>query len=252
MAAGNFAACLAVVLKHEGGYVDHPKDPGGATNLGVTIGTLRAWRGRPVTKAEVKALTVADVTPIYRQNYWLAVGADALPVGVDLAVFDPAVNSGPARAKQWFAKARAGGDDPVGLIRRICDARMGFLQALRTWSSFGKGWTRRVADIRARAEAMARAGQPAEQRVAAANAEAGRAATASARAAAQAKIATTSTGAVVAPAPIAAAADWVTFAVVILAVAVPLAVLALRSWHRSRAEAEVARAYATVAMESSQ
>lgn len=248
MAAGNFAACLAVVLKHEAGYVDHPKDPGGATNLGVTIGTLRAWRGRAVSKAEVKALTVADVTPIYRQNYWNAVGADALPVGVDLAVFDPAVNSGPARAKQWYSKARQGGADPVGLIRRICDVRMGFLQALKTWSSFGRGWTSRVADIRARAEAMARASQPAAAQRQAASEEASRAAAAARKAATQSKTivatATASPGA-----PIAAGADWMVMVIVVVAVVLPLAVLGLRAWHRSRVEADISRAYSTLTSE---
>lgn len=246
MSAGNFDACLAVVLKHEGGYVDHPKDPGGATNLGVTIGTLRAWRGRAVTKAEVRALTVADVKPIYRQNYWNAVGADALLRGVDLAVFDPAVNSGPGRAKQWYATARRGAADSVGLVRGICDARMGFLQRLGNWSSFGKGWSRRVADIRARGEAMARAGQPAAEVAAAATAEATRAATAARKADAQAKTITTAAAGSPA-APAAAGGDWTMIVIVVLAVAIPLAFLALRAWLRSRYEADVSAAYVTLA-----
>ncbi|MCA0318234.1 MAG: hypothetical protein LCH88_09210 [Proteobacteria bacterium] len=248
MAAGNFDACLAVILRHEGGYVDHPKDPGGATNRGVTIGTLSGWLGRPATKAEVRALTAADVTPIYRKNYWDACGCDALPAGVDLAVFDPAVNSGPPRAKQWYAKARQASAEPVPLVRRICDVRMGFLQALRTWGRFGRGWASRVADIRARGEVMARAGQSAATIRTAATAEASRAAQAARKAATQAKTITTAAAGSPA-APAAAGAGWTLIIVVVLAVAIPLAFLALRAWHRSRYEAELSRAYVTVASE---
>jgi lysozyme family protein len=250
MAAGNFDACLPVILKHEGGYVDDKHDPGGATNRGVTIGTLSGWLGRPATKAEVRALTVADVTPIYRKNYWNACGCDALPAGVDLAVFDPAVNSGPGRAKQWYAKARQASAEPVPLVRRICDVRMGFLQALRTWGRFGKGWASRVADIRARAEAMARkvAGQSAATVRTEATAEASRAAQAARKAATQSKTITTAAASSPA-APAAAGADWTLIVVVILAVAVPLAFLALRAWHRSRYEAELSHAYLNVAAE---
>ncbi len=81
MARENFERALALVLKHEGGYVDHPADPGGATNRGVTRATLAAWRGRPVSKAEVRALTRLEASAIYRKNYWDAVRADELPAG---------------------------------------------------------------------------------------------------------------------------------------------------------------------------
>lgn len=74
------------MLVHEGGYVDHPKDPGGATNLGITIGTLRGWLGRQATKAEVKALTTTTVAPIYRAKYWDKIGGDDLPSRLDAAM----------------------------------------------------------------------------------------------------------------------------------------------------------------------
>ena len=70
MAESNFERALACVLRHEGGYGDHPADPGGATNFGVTRATLAHHRGRPVTKAEVRALTRAEAAGIYRQRYW--------------------------------------------------------------------------------------------------------------------------------------------------------------------------------------
>ncbi|MFC3704456.1 glycoside hydrolase family 108 protein [Devosia honganensis] len=170
MAKNNFAHALGEVLKHEGGYVDHPSDPGGATNLGVTIGTLSGWLGRKATKAEVKALTVKDVTPIYRKNYWSRVRGDDLPAGLDLAVFDFAVNSGPdraARALQTIVGVSVDGvigPITLGVIERIgatavigdlCSHRLAFLERLPTWPTFGKGWSRRVAAVRAEALSMA-------------------------------------------------------------------------------------------------
>ncbi|MDR7036095.1 lysozyme family protein [Methylobacterium sp. BE186] len=172
MAAANFERALALVLQHEGGYVDHPADPGGATNLGITIGTLSGWLGRPATKAEVKALTRAAVAPIYRRNYWDAVRGDDLPGGVDYCVFDFAVNSGQGRAIPSLQRAIGVADDgvigPITLanvasrsstqtIERICDDRMVFLRRLSTWPTFGKGWTKRVEGVRVEALALATA-----------------------------------------------------------------------------------------------
>jgi lysozyme family protein len=170
MAAANFERALALVLVHEGGYVDHPADPGGATNLGVTIGTLSDWLGRPATKAEVQALTKAAVAPIYRRNYWNAVRGDDLPPGVDYCVFDFAVNSGKGRAIPSLQRALSVADDgkigpltlaaasckdPGQTIERICADRLAFLRRLSTWSTFGRGWSARVEGVRAEAMALA-------------------------------------------------------------------------------------------------
>lgn len=175
MAAANFERALALVLVHEGGYVDHPKDPGGATNLGITIGTLSAWLGRPATKAEVRALTAATVAPIYRRNYWDAIRADELPAGVDYCAFDFAVNSGRKRGAMSLQRAVGVADDgAVGkitlaaaagkpaaqTIERICADRLAFLRRLSTWPTFGKGWSSRVEGVRAEALAMARVAVP--------------------------------------------------------------------------------------------
>ncbi|KFC63965.1 Secretion activator protein [Bosea sp. LC85] len=148
-----FTICLPITLAHEGGYVDHPKDPGGATNLGVTIGTLSSWLGRRASKAEVRALTVKAVEPIYRKNYWQAANCPAYQPGADLCVFDAAVNSGPGRAVQWAKGVKAASGKVF--VAAYCDARLGFLKRLGTWSSFGKGWSRRVAEIRAKGTTMA-------------------------------------------------------------------------------------------------
>lgn len=167
---GRFEACLPLILKHEGGYVDHPKDPGGATNLGITQATLTEWLGRPATKTEVKALAPATVAPIYRANYWSAVSADKLPVGVDYVAFDCAVNHGPARARRWLQAAAGvtvdGALGPVTLaaikargaaeiIRRLSTGREAFYRGLSTFPTFGKGWIKRNTEVTAKALEMA-------------------------------------------------------------------------------------------------
>ncbi|HRK23557.1 MAG TPA: glycosyl hydrolase 108 family protein [Beijerinckiaceae bacterium] len=162
MVARNFSRCLALTLRHEGGYSDHPADPGGATNLGITRAVLAEWRGRPVTRAEVRALQRSEAEVIYRRLYWDAVGGDELPAGIDLAVFDYAVNSGVDRAVRTLqrilglaADGIAGVDTiraaraarSVDVIRAICAARRGFLGRLKTFFVFGRGWLRRVEAI---------------------------------------------------------------------------------------------------------
>lgn len=171
MAASNYARAFALTLKHEGGYVDNAADPGGATNLGVTIGTLSTWLGRRATKAEVRALTKDSVAPIYRRFFWDVIRGDDLPAGVDYAVYDFGVNSGPRRGAQALQRAVGVADDgkigPVTLaavaskpadqiVQRICADRLRFLKGLKTWRTFGKGWGRRVDEVQAAALEMAR------------------------------------------------------------------------------------------------
>jgi lysozyme family protein len=172
MTTETFGRALTLVLKHEGGYVDHPRDPGGATNLGVTIGTLTGWLGRKATKAEVKALKPADVAPIYKKNYWDACRGDELPAGVDYAMFDFAVNSGVQRSVMGLQRAVGVADDgklgpitlkavrntdPQVLIKRLCTDRLSFLTRLSTWKTFGKGWMARVQGVEKEALKMAAA-----------------------------------------------------------------------------------------------
>lgn len=168
MAKGNFKAALAVTLKHEGGFVDHPRDPGGATNKGVTLATFRRYKpGASV--ADLKAISDADVEIIYRDGYWKPVNADLLQPGVDLAVFDFGVNSGTGRAARHLqAVAGAKQDGVIGIktigaldamrgdviVQKLCGRRLSFVRALKTWDVFGKGWSRRIADIEARGVAM--------------------------------------------------------------------------------------------------
>jgi lysozyme family protein len=177
MANASFPEALELILRHEGGYVDHPLDPGGATNLGITRATLASWRGRAVSKAEVRALSRTEAAAIYRERYWKAVRADELPPGIDLVVFDAAVNSGPGRAIRWLQAAldvavdgligpetlaAARGAEPKALITAFSRHRLGFLKRLVTFPTFGRGWTRRVSETEAAALALAgrRAARP--------------------------------------------------------------------------------------------
>lgn len=165
MASSNFARAMAQVFRYEGGYVNNPRDPGGPTNFGITLATLRAWRGSPVSASDVKALTRDEAARIYRQNYWRPVHADDLPPGVDLCIFDYAVNSGPGRAAkalqsilgvtedgvigpETIAAALTTGKTPAELINRICDERLAYLRRLNTWPTFGRGWAARIAAVR--------------------------------------------------------------------------------------------------------
>ncbi len=141
MARINFETCLRFVLQYEGGFVDHPRDPGGATNLGITRATLSAWRKRPVSVAEVRALSRVEAAAIYRANYWNPIGADALPAGVDLIAFDIAVNMGVGRAKAWLAATQ--NLAPRARLDSLSARRLSFWRRLRTWSVFGRGWSAR-------------------------------------------------------------------------------------------------------------
>ena len=158
----NYNECLKIILMHEGGYVNHPKDPGGETNLGVTKRVYEEWGG---TK-EMKDLTIEDVEPIYKKNYWDKIKGDDLPDGLDLCVFDFGVNAGPGRAAKFLQKLlgvtqdggigpqtlgalqSAIGEDKVTQTREMIEKyqsmRQEYYEGLSTFDTFGKGWTRRV------------------------------------------------------------------------------------------------------------
>lgn len=166
MSASNFGEALRRLLLHEGGYGNHPSDPGGPTNFGITIHDYRKYVRPGSTAADVKAMTRQEAERIYRARYWDTLRCDELPAGVDYAVFDYGVNSGVGRAARVLQRVCAVPDDgalgPVtmravaardakSLVGAICDERLQFLQNLRTWPVFGKGWARRVAEVRATA-----------------------------------------------------------------------------------------------------
>lgn len=189
MARGNFASVLAETLTHEGGYVNHPRDPGGATNLGITHWTLAAHRGvKSVTRAAVRALTVAEASAIYHKSYWNKTHCDELKAGVDMVTFDAAVNSGPRRSAKWLqvalgvpadgriGPATLGAEDmksAAATVKTAIAIRRRFLRGLSTWDAFGRGWTRRVNSVEARALAMVRKNPKTEKAVGTAGATAG-------------------------------------------------------------------------------
>lgn len=161
----NFLRVMPWVFEEEGGYVDHPKDPGGATNLGITHRTLGAWRGKAVTKQDVKNLKKPEAQDIYKSEYWNPIRGDQLPSGLDYAVFDFAINSGPSRAVRELQKILGVAQDgiigvqtlssiksknTVDLINKYIDRRLSFLQGLSGWKTFGRGWSARVTRVRAR------------------------------------------------------------------------------------------------------
>lgn len=165
----NFQNALKAVLHHEGGFVNHPADPGGMTNLGCTKKVWEEWVGHPVDEKAMRALTPADVAPLYKKKYWDAVRGNELPDGVDYIVFDTAINSGPGRAIK-FLQGCVGVDmdgalgpktlaavkaaDPKTLIEDYAKRRLSFLHDLPTWDTFGKGWARRIAEVQNTASSM--------------------------------------------------------------------------------------------------
>jgi len=160
----NFDKALAAVLVHEGGFSNLKSDPGGMTNLGCTKAVWEEHCGHPVDEKAMRALTPADVGPLYKRKYWDKVQGDELPSGVDYVVFDAAINSGAGRAAKWLQACVGvepdGGIGPKTLAAvRAFDAkqlvedyskrRLSFMMDLPTWPTFGKGWSRRVSEVEA-------------------------------------------------------------------------------------------------------
>ena len=164
-----FSACLAFTLKEEGGYVNNPADPGGATNQGITQAAYDAYRhsqGQP--PALVRNITAAEVQAIYLTNYWQAMQCGSLPAPIDLCVFDFGVNAGPVRAVRYLqiglgitadgqigpeTLAAAGKAAPQALADRLLQARCTYYRQIVAahpdQAQFLDGWLERVAHLRA-------------------------------------------------------------------------------------------------------
>jgi lysozyme family protein len=166
----NFDTCLDHILLSEGGFVNHPKDPGGMTNLGCTKATWEMFVGHSVSEKDMRNLTKDDVRPLYKRKYWDKVSGDLLPAGLDYAVFDAAINSGPGRAAKWLQElvgvtadgsigpgtlAAVAAFSPSELISQYNDKRLQFLEALPTFAVFGKGWSNRVSSVQSIASQQA-------------------------------------------------------------------------------------------------
>lgn len=169
----DFERCFKAVLVHEGGKVDHPKDPGGRTAYGVIQRVYDGYRkNKNLPRRDVFLIEPDEIKEIYRKQYWDAIRGDRLPPGVSYIVYDGAVNSGPSQSVKWLQRAlglpvidgRIGEatvaaacdyHDHKELVAKIAERRMAFLRALKTFKTFGKGWTRRVTEAKARGQAWA-------------------------------------------------------------------------------------------------
>jgi lysozyme family protein len=169
------------VLEHEGGFVNNPKDPGGATNKGVTLTSFRRYIDPKGTVEDLKKITTEQARTVYEQQYWNAVRGDQLPAGLDHAVNDFGVNSGPGTAiKKLQEIVQTDVDGRIGpktlaaidayieehgiaaLIDALCDSRLAFMKRIRhrttkalLWDTFGKGWAARVLRVRKTAKMLA-------------------------------------------------------------------------------------------------
>ena len=169
----NFRDCLELVLKHEGGFVDHPKDPGGMTNLGVTKKVWEEWVGHPVTEKDMRELTPEIVAPMYEMRYWRTSYCEKLPRGLDLLVFSMAVNAGSGRSVKLLqdsiglvmdgiigpiTMARINEANVETLIDKFSEAREDYYKGLKLFPVFGKGWLNRTDKERLEALQMAKNG----------------------------------------------------------------------------------------------
>jgi lysozyme family protein len=169
----NFRDCLELVLKHEGGYIDHPKDPGGRTNLGVTQRVWEEWIGHPATEKDMRELTPAIVAPMYEMRYWRTSYCEKLPRGLDLLVFSMAVNAGAGRSVKLLQDAIGVVTDGVigpntmakineanveTLIDKFSEARTAYYKGLKLFPVFGRGWLNRTDKERLEALDMAKNG----------------------------------------------------------------------------------------------
>ena len=152
----NFDKAFDRLLGHEGAFVDHPKDPGGATRYGITQRVARAngYEG------DMRNFPLSEAKRIARKDYWDAVRADDMPDAVRFDLFDAAYNSHPTQATKWLQRASGAKDDgiigpktlhavwmadPHKLAARFNGHRLRFLTDLKTWPTFGRGWARRIA-----------------------------------------------------------------------------------------------------------
>lgn len=156
---GNFKACLDLVLKSEGGFVNDPRDAGGMTNLGITQKSLEEWLGHDVDEKFMRNLTPEMAAPFYEQKYWRSCYGEVLPRGLDYLVFSMGVNAGPGRSVKLLQSSIGCVPDGVigpatrnlilgsncaTLIAKFSEARREYYRALKSFPVFGKGWLARV------------------------------------------------------------------------------------------------------------
>ena len=166
----NFDLALKMTLKFEGGFVDNVHDPGGATNMGITLATLAHFRNAEASASDIRGLSPKEAADIYLQLYWLKIAADNLPTGLDIAMFDFSVNSGPEAAVRCLQKnlnitvdgifgpntlTALSSRNASDLIQSLTDERVAFLRNLTAFRWFGRGWLARVMAIQQEALRLA-------------------------------------------------------------------------------------------------
>lgn len=149
----DFDTAFERLLGHEGGLVDHPADPGGLTKYGIS---QRSFPGE-----DIRGMTITRARQIYKTNYWGPAGCDAVPEAIRFDLFDAAVNSGVRQAIKWLQHAVGAYEDgilggktlqavqsmsPDRILMRFNASRLLFMTGLSTWTRFGKGWARRIAE----------------------------------------------------------------------------------------------------------
>jgi lysozyme family protein len=168
--ADTFAECLAFTLGEEGGWSNNPRDPGGCTIAGVTLPSYQDWKqNHALTCNDLQLISHADISDFYQTMYWQTTSAQTLPPGVDLMVFDAAVNmgvSGSVKLLQTQVNVVADGDigpitlaavsaiAPVILVADLAQAQTVFYQTLSDFAVFGTGWLNRITARQTAAIAM--------------------------------------------------------------------------------------------------
>ena len=165
----NFEKSLALLLKSEGGYVNHPADPGGMTNLGVTKYVWEGYLEHSVDEADMRNLTKEMVAPLYRKRYWDMCRCDELPSGLDYIAFDFAVNAGGPRCVKTLQRVlevpidgslgpitlqAIQNAEPDKLISDFSEAKKDFYRSLFNFGVFGAGWLNRTAETQKVAKGM--------------------------------------------------------------------------------------------------
>jgi lysozyme family protein len=140
----------------EGGWSNNKADPGGKTMFGVTEARFHEWLDSQGQKRRpVASITHAEALQIYFSGYWQKLDCERLFPGVDLAVYDAGVNSGPARAEKWLYSSLDPKSRHDRTVKAICAKRLGFVQSLKHFATFGRGWTNRISDVQAKGVAWA-------------------------------------------------------------------------------------------------
>jgi lysozyme family protein len=150
----DFSEAVRIIFHHEGGFVNHPEDPGGSTKFGISQ--------KSYPHIDIHALTEDEAREIYHKDFWLSLKLDRLPPKLRLLIFDCAVNQGPARAIMYLQRAcGAPTDGKIGpvtlqlvpmfsegfLVDSIARQRLQSYIRHPKWSVFGAGWASRLQDV---------------------------------------------------------------------------------------------------------